>query len=142
MPTERQSERMRADTRGDRIIEPLAFLSGSFYPVSFLPSTRKILGPAQRPHPLWQKEIQRKRKTPSKIASLCFTAPPSAEPTAACFAAPPARWRSNGGRMLSAPTRKTCRILSFLTSSQTGEKSCQDDKISHRCAHRFGMTEE
>ena len=87
-------------------------------PSSFLPSTRKILGPAQRPHPLGQKEIQRKghvffffpfflflakermgeeRKTPSRIASLCFTAPPSAEPTAACFAAPPARWRSGGG---------------------------------------------
>ena len=33
--------------------------SGSFYPVSFLPSTRKILGPAQRPHPLGKKEIQR-----------------------------------------------------------------------------------
>ena len=38
------------------------------------------------------------RKTPSKIASLCFTAPPAAEPAAACSATPPARWRSGGGR--------------------------------------------
>ena len=46
------------------------------------------------------------RKTLSKIASLYFTAPPSAEPAAACSATPPARWRSGGGRMISAPTKK------------------------------------
>ena len=51
------------------------------------------------------------RKTPSKIASLCFTAPPSAEPTAACFATPPARQRSNGGRLIAAPTNRSQRRI-------------------------------
>ena len=47
--------------RGDGAKKPFRHAkSGSFSPVSFLPSTRKILGPAQRPHPLGKKEIQRK----------------------------------------------------------------------------------
>ena len=41
-----------------------------------------------------------------------------------------------------APTRVTGRYLSFRTSYQTGEKSFPEDKIPHRCAHRFGMTRE
>ena len=47
---------------------------------------------------LAKERMGEERKTLSKIASLCFTAPPSAEPTAACFATPPTRQRSGGGR--------------------------------------------
>ena len=53
----------------------------------FLAKHKKDTGPSAASASSWEE-----RKTPSKIASLCFTAPPSAEPAAACFATPPARW--------------------------------------------------
>ena len=81
--------------RGDGAKEPFRHAkSGSFYPVSFLPSTRKILGPAQRPHLLGRNKSNgrdtfflfpilsfsckrkngRRKKAPSKDASLCWRA--------------------------------------------------------------------
>ena len=62
-------ERARAEI-GQR--NPSDLISGSFYPVSFLPSTRKILGPAQRSHLLRKREIQRKKHVFSFSHSFFF----------------------------------------------------------------------
>ena len=141
--TERQSERMRAVMRGDGAKEPFRLGKRFFQYLSCQAqerywaqrSVRILLGrknPTERtrffffPFFLFlaKERMGEERKTPSKIASLCFSAPPSAEPAAACFATPPARQRSGGKRMISAPTRGIVfPHLSFRTSPQAGEKS-------------------
>ena len=72
MPTERQSERMRAVMRGDGAKKPFRLHKRFFLSMLFLSKKRKSIGPAQRPRPLGWKEIQRKRNAFSFSHSFFF----------------------------------------------------------------------
>ena len=123
LPTERQSERMRAVMRGDGAQKPFRLGKRFFLSMLFLSKKRKSIGPAQRPRPFGLEYFQRRADDirPYGQTHTHGRNPPAGGASPAPTSLIRRRIR-NVGEGLAPPAR--------------------DDKIPHQCAHRFGMTVE